>query len=268
METTSRTVNKLMETASMYEENTAMNGSVKQLNNDFKYKNKTGLLSSPDSNIMLCSPVPVTATQDPTQHLFLTAVTQEQEDFGQGFLAALEKIHNQEKTNEETPNPADTSSTMTTLQPVPLPSPSPALMHQQPQQSTRVLQLKEPQTVPCNSAPPISPINMESQERIKADRKKAKNRFAARKCRFKKLDKIARLEDRVKELKGKNKDLRSIASQLRQEVAALDQPIMQHINAGCAVTMPASVLGLLFTMPDALQNRVKSAIHLDHVEQE
>jgi len=121
-------------------------------------------------------------------------------------------------------------------------SPSP-LMHQpphQPQQS-RVLQLKEePQTVPCYNTPPISPINMESQERIKVDRKRARNRVAARKCRYRKLERISKLEDRVRELQGHNKDLGGKASQLREQVAALKQTIMQHVNSGCKVMLSPS----------------------------
>lgn len=118
---------------------------------------------------------------------------------------------------------------------------SPALL-QQPQQQ-RVLQLKEePQTVPCYSSPPISPVNMEDQERIKVDRKRARNRVAARKCRFRKLERISRLEDRVKELTGQKNSLANSASQLRQQVAALKQQIMEHVNSGCQVMLSPALV--------------------------
>ncbi|XP_076440267.1 transcription factor Jun-like [Babylonia areolata] len=95
---------------------------------------------------------------------------------------------------------------------------------------------EEPQTVPClSSSPPLSPINMESQERIKLERKRARNRVAARKCRTRKLERIARLEDRVKDLKGQNNDLLATATSLREQVMKLKQQIVEHVNSGCQI---------------------------------
>lgn len=104
----------------------------------------------------------------------------------------------------------------------------------------RIPQIKdEPQTVPClSSSPPLSPINMESQERIKLERKRARNRMAARKCRTRKLERISRLEDRVKELKGHNNDLVTTASGLRDQVVKLKQKIIEHVSCGCHLMMP------------------------------
>jgi transcription factor AP-1 len=128
---------------------------------------------------------------------------------------------------------------------------SPALMQQQqqPQSSTltnhhqRVMQLKEePQTVPCYNTPPISPVNMKDQERIKVDRKRARNRVAARKCRYRKLERISRLEERVKELSGQKSDLADNAGQLREQVARLKQQIMEHVNSGCKVMLNSNLL--------------------------
>lgn len=100
---------------------------------------------------------------------------------------------------------------------------------------------EEPQTVPClGSSPPLSPINMESQERIKLERKRARNRVAARKCRTRKLERISRLEDRVKELKGQNSDLLTTATSLREQVMKLKQQIVEHCRSGCQI-MPTSM---------------------------
>jgi transcription factor AP-1 len=119
----------------------------------------------------------------------------------------------------------------------------------QPQSQTgappRLLQLKqeEPQTVPClGSTPPISPINMESQEVIKLERKRARNRVAARKCRTRKLERISRLEDRVNELKSQNSDLTGTANNLRDQVCRLKQQIMEHVNSGCQVMLSQNLL--------------------------
>ncbi|XP_060939884.1 transcription factor JunD-like [Limanda limanda] len=95
----------------------------------------------------------------------------------------------------------------------------------------------EPQTVPDMSSfgdsPPLSPIDMDNQERIKAERKKLRNRIAASKCRKRKLERISRLEDKVKSLKTQNTDLASTASVLREQVAQLKQKVMNHVSSGC-----------------------------------
>ncbi|XP_034412147.1 transcription factor jun-D-like [Cyclopterus lumpus] len=95
----------------------------------------------------------------------------------------------------------------------------------------------EPQTVPdmqCfGDSPPLSPIDMDNQERIKAERKKLRNRVAASKCRKRKLERISRLEDKVKNLKTQNTELASTASVLREQVAQLKQKVMNHVSSGC-----------------------------------
>ncbi|KAH9515438.1 hypothetical protein Btru_014453 [Bulinus truncatus] len=108
---------------------------------------------------------------------------------------------------------------------------------------SRLPQIKdEPQTVPClSSSPPLSPINMESQEKIKLERKRARNRVAARKCRTRKLERISRLEDRVKELKGQNSDLVNTATSLRDQVMKLKQQIVEHVNNGCQIMMAQNI---------------------------
>jgi len=106
----------------------------------------------------------------------------------------------------------------------------------EPQRLVRVKE--EPQTVPClGNTPPLSPINMESQEIIKLERKRARNRVAARKCRTRKLERIARLEERVTDLKDQNTKLATTANTLRDQVCRLKQQIMEHVNSGCQVMM-------------------------------
>jgi transcription factor AP-1 len=106
-----------------------------------------------------------------------------------------------------------------------------------------VKQEEEPQTVPClGNTPPVSPINMEDQERIKLERKRERNRLAARKCRTRKLERISRLEDRVDELKGQNTELSKTANNLREQVARLKQQIMEHVNGGCQLMISQNLL--------------------------
>lgn len=98
---------------------------------------------------------------------------------------------------------------------------------------------EEPQIVPemPGETPPLSPINMESQERIKAERKRMRNRIAASKCRKRKLERISRLEDKVKSLKSQNSELASTANLLREQVAQLKQKVMNHVNSGCQLML-------------------------------
>lgn len=94
---------------------------------------------------------------------------------------------------------------------------------------------EEPQTVP--QSPPVSPINMENQERIKLERKRLRNRVAASKCRKRKLERISKLEDKVKDLKTQNTELCSIVFNLKQHVIQLKQQVIEHHNSGCTITL-------------------------------
>lgn len=110
----------------------------------------------------------------------------------------------------------------------------------------RFVSLKEePQTVPdmhsSDGSPPVSPIDMESQERIKAERKRLRNRLAATKCRRRKLERIARLEERVKVLKSDNAGLSSTASLLREQVAQLKQKVLRHVSSGCQLMLTSKM---------------------------
>jgi len=75
----------------------------------------------------------------------------------------------------------------------------------------------------------------ELQERLKSERKKMRNRIAASKCRKRKLQKEAELEDKVKILKKKNGDLSTQLQGLREEVKELKVKILSHVNAECNI---------------------------------
>lgn len=106
-------------------------------------------------------------------------------------------------------------------------------------QRSMVMRLKEePQLVPSMSpSPSVQPINMEEQELIKIDRKRARNRIAARKCRQRKLDHISTLEDRVRDLKGDRDRLQNSAKTLREQVEQLQQQVMRHRHNGCNILL-------------------------------
>jgi len=103
------------------------------------------------------------------------------------------------------------------------------------------LNLTTAQKLSIYSQIPIHEVtDPELQERLKTERKKMRNRIAASKCRKRKLQKEAELEDKVKVLKKKNTDLSSQLLGLREEVKELKVKIMSHVNAGCNIkSMPA-----------------------------
>ncbi|KAF7644827.1 hypothetical protein LDENG_00215200 [Lucifuga dentata] len=191
-------------------------------------------------------------------------------EFAEGFVKALEDLHKQNQLNGtgQTNSSLDLGPNIApvTVHPelpvytnlnsygsgplgttvnystdtVPFPPPPSHHLGGAPPQSelSRVQPLKEePQTVPdvqsFGESPPLSPIDMGTQERIKAERKRLRNRIAASKCRKRKLERISRLEDKVKTLKTQNTDLASTASLLREQVAQLKHKVLTHVNSGC-----------------------------------
>lgn len=227
-------------------------------------------LASPElERLIIQSNGMVTTTPTSSQFLYPKTVTDEQE-FAEGFVKALEDLHKQNQLSGagQTNSSLDLCASISpvNLQPdlpvytnlssygsgpletavnystdtVPFPPPPSHHLGAAPQQQpelSRVPLKEEPQTVPdvqsFGESPPLSPIDNDSQERMKAERKRLRNRIAASKCRMRKLERISRLEDKVKTLKSHNTDLASTASQLREQVAQLKQKVLTHVNSGC-----------------------------------
>nr|XP_056704926.1 transcription factor JunD-like [Euleptes europaea] len=192
-------------------------------------------------------------------------VTQEQEGFADGFVKALADLHKQNQLLGAPPSPAphpagpccppprpDPAAVYTTLgafEPA-APPPAAAFFARLPAPPAT----DEPQTVPeapppapaaaaaalssGDSPPPpsaLSPLDAESQERLKAERKRLRNRIAASKCRRRKLERIARLEEKVKALKGQNAELAATAGLLRAQVSQLQGRVRSHLSSGCHI---------------------------------
>ncbi|XP_023248064.1 transcription factor AP-1 [Copidosoma floridanum] len=212
----------------------------------------TPLLGSPDQLLKLATPeferllnqesciittvapttTPSGGLHTPTSQIYFEkAVTEEQENYALGFVEALNELHHSDSSQE--PGSLH-GATYTTLEP---PGSVQSNESSSMLSSQGLVQIKdEPHTVPSvSSSPPMSPINMESQERIKLERKRQRNRVAASKCRRRKLERISRLEDKVKLLKGENSDLSQVASRLRDHVFKLKEQVIEHVNAGCQI---------------------------------
>ncbi|XP_039523212.1 junB proto-oncogene, AP-1 transcription factor subunit b [Pimephales promelas] len=222
----------------------------------------------------------VLTTPTPGQYLYGRGITDEQEGFAEGFVKALDELHQMHHMpppnvsigaggvttcattasvfgsslqneppiyttlNAYCPAPNHPSTTINYLPPhIQHPENTHAFQHSAP----RFAPLKEePQTVPDmhssdGSSPPMSPIDMENQERIKAERKRLRNRLAATKCRRRKLERISRLEDKVKCLKSDNAGLSNTASVLREQVAQLKQKVLRHVSSGCQLMLTSKM---------------------------
>eukprot|EP00079_Xenopus_tropicalis_P011756 XP_002937979.1 PREDICTED: transcription factor jun-D [Xenopus tropicalis] len=226
-------------------------------------------LASPELERLIIQSNGMVTTTPTTSQFVYPKVASEEQEFAEGFVKALEDLHKQNQLGVQ-PGSLDLSSVPagSNLQPpstsdapvyanlssypsgvmgttvnystdtVPYPPP-PSNMIQQPAPPPPRLQVlkDEPQIVPevasFGDSPPMSPIDMDTQERIKAERKRLRNRIAASKCRKRKLERISRLEEKVKSLKTQNTELASTANLLREQVAQLKQKVMSHVNSGC-----------------------------------
>ncbi|CAG0914856.1 unnamed protein product [Notodromas monacha] len=81
----------------------------------------------------------------------------------------------------------------------------------------------------------VSPIDMDDQEMKKLERKRLRNRIAASKCRQRKLERISRLEEQVKNLKVENADLAGVVAKLKEAIFSLKEEIVDHLHEGCDI---------------------------------
>nr|BAN20288.1 jun [Riptortus pedestris] len=171
----------------------------------------------------------VATTPTPTQIFFPNHnVTKEQESYARGFEDALNVLHNSDSSQSGNAND-------------PLRGAYSSLESQYSSNyfgasPDNIIIKDEPQTVPNINSPPVSPIDMENQERIKLERKRQRNRIAASKCRRRKLERISLLEDKVKNLKGENAELTQVVNRLKEQVYQLKAQVMEHAKSGCQIS--------------------------------
>lgn len=81
-------------------------------------------------------------------------------------------------------------------------------------------------------------VDMNKQEQMKLERKRAKNRVAAQRCQTRKLERIARLEDKAEKLREQNSRLLQTVGDLRTHIAQLKTQITLHADKGCRLMLP------------------------------
>lgn len=231
------------------------------------------LIIQSNQGLVTTSPAPSSSTN---AFMYRNQATNEQEGFADGFVKALADLHKQNQLVGAPISPSSSIqgpyqrnlmssadmpiyTNLSSYNPNQLPASYPGgqLSYASAHASAHASQgqghhphprgLDAPQTVPevphppggdpTGSPPSLSPIDLETQERIKAERKKLRNRIAASKCRRRKLERISRLEEKVKVLKTQNSDLASTASILREQVAQLKQKVMNHVTNGCQIAV-------------------------------
>ncbi|CAD7015112.1 unnamed protein product [Ceratitis capitata] len=171
-------------------------------------------------------------------------VTSEQEAYVKGFEEALSNLHQSKKsqaaqiTNSSSGNVITTSTvTNTSAAAVVGTGVSGGSFTYTNLENFPVAIKDEPQNPGSPAA--LSPIDMETQEKIKLERKRQRNRVAASKCRKRKLERISKLEDKVKILKGENSELGAVVKTLKDHVAQLKEQVMDHMKSGCTISMLA-----------------------------
>merc|ERR1712073_43162 len=224
-------------------------------------------LTSPELEKFL-SQNPTLATPTPGG-FFPKSVTEEQMMYAKGFEEALEKMHQESfgpATDTRTVTAANTLVTLSSGQqdqhavhlPLSLPNTIPnnplsrpnsgasgsydSDTYQLPEGNIKIKGEPEDgsldgdedeESLLSPGASGVSPIDMETQEKIKLDRKRLRNRQAAAKCRKRKLERISQLDDRVAQLKTENTDLAAVVKKMKSSVATLKQEIMEHERSGC-----------------------------------
>ena len=208
------------------------------------------------------------ATPTPSGYIFPKNVTEEQELYAKGFEEALKTMQQQQKADTKTAittiekataahnsrsaaaaaTAASTSSSSSVPSAVaeirPNSRPSSGASGSVDSDSYILpegVRVKQEADDEDGSSKVVSPINMESQERIKLERKRLRNRVAASKCRKRKLERISQLDDKVKQLKGENSELAGVVKRLKAAVCDLKQEVMEHVNSGCQISLAPAV---------------------------
>jgi hypothetical protein len=84
----------------------------------------------------------------------------------------------------------------------------------------------------------VVPADIKTQEQMKVERKKARNRIAASKCRVRRLQRESDLQGKVRVLKEHNQELNQEVTGLKAQINNLKKALVQHMKGGCQVNLP------------------------------
>jgi hypothetical protein len=94
-------------------------------------------------------------------------------------------------------------------------------------------------SISSSGTSPQLAVDMQEQDRWRLERKRAKNRVAAARCQMRKLERIAKLEDKARDLRNYNAQLSQTAAALHEHVAKLQKQILSHTERGCRLLIPS-----------------------------
>ena len=97
---------------------------------------------------------------------------------------------------------------------------------------------QQPSTMSQEMLRQIVPADMKTMEHMKVERKKARNRIAASKCRLRRLQRESDLQEKVRRLKDHNQELNNELNALREKVHNLKKVLTKHMRTGCNVDLP------------------------------
>merc|ERR1712049_28601 len=217
-------------------------------------------LSSPElENFLRKNPTLETPTPSGLGYMYPTSVTEEQQNYVKGFEVALQNMQAtqppQQNAAIETIERATAAHRAKMISEV-SPRPSSSASGSMDSSELRIKEeldddigddlddddFSEEEEIPQKKGRGgrgrkvnIGPIDMVSQEKIKLERKRQRNRLAASKCRKRKLERISQLDDRVSALKNENADLAAVVKKMKAGVALLKQEVIEHVNSGCDI---------------------------------
>ncbi len=84
----------------------------------------------------------------------------------------------------------------------------------------------------------VVPADIKTQEHMKVERKKARNRIAASKCRLRRLQRESDLQGKVRILKEHNHELNNEVTGLKMQINNLKKALVHHMKGGCQVNLP------------------------------
>lgn len=229
-------------------------------------------LSSPELAKFLTSGGSLATPTPSGGYLFPKTVTEEQELYAKGFEQALLDVRNKDRTTDPLPAATTSSSEPSARQMTASKEPSKAgsrpssansgsvesseaaggaagsfsslipegvvLVKQERDESQYDSDLESNNSsLGTGASGSLNPVDMQSQEKLKLERKRLRNRVAASKCRKKKLERISQLDERVAQLKGENSDLSAVVKKLKASVCSLKQEVIEHVNNGCQIVI-------------------------------
>jgi len=95
------------------------------------------------------------------------------------------------------------------------------------------------QSLPGHFLPGTMPLQPAEQEKLKLERKRARNRQAATKCRKRKIERISCLETETSVLEDQIRSLEDGRNSLIEAVEELRSRIDEHVKAKCNIVVPA-----------------------------